>query len=155
MNARMPLFALLLLLCLAAPIFAASDTLIVPGERVGWMTVGMDYGAVTKAFAGANCRKDRSGDLDAYHYEKFKFTFLVNQANQVVIIVTSNPRYHLPDGLAVGASRAAVTKAFGAGRDDGEYVFYYDKGVGFRIVNNAVVEIGVLAPAAGGGQNPG
>jgi hypothetical protein len=118
------------------------------------MKVGMDYSAVEKSFAGSQCTQGTSGMLRSYTYPKFKFTFIVNDENKVLIIVTANPRYTLADGTKIGARKSAIIKRYGQGQDDGEYIFYHEKGIGFRIVNDEVVEIGVLAPSTPPPQGP-
>jgi len=142
------LLGALLVLALAAPAFAQDDSLIVPGQRVGWMKVGMDFGIVQKAFGDSPCKTGQANDMTVYSYDVQKFQFYVKN-NKVVFVLTGNSRYRLASGVTIGSDKASVVKALGKPAQDGQFMVY-ESGIALRLKDGAVSEIVVIK--TGGGE---
>ncbi len=131
MNAgRLILFvaiaAVVALLRIDAEAAPPSNTLIVPGESIGTLSLGMSKDAVLAAL-GHPDRVDAISSLpkhvrplgvsmfaEQYHYAKYGVdVFIEALASSVAAITTYNPAVKTASGLRVGSSRASVHKVFG------------------------------------------
>ncbi|MCL5773702.1 MAG: hypothetical protein M1536_04910 [Firmicutes bacterium] len=143
-------FAVLIVL-LTALIFQAfaADNLIVPSQRVGWFTIGMNMFDVSKALGRAGGVSNLGGGIMQVSYLA-KYGIILNvQGDNVVSINTSNAAYYTKEGIKVGSSEESVMKAFGRNfkinqdRPEAYQINYLKKGIAFLIKNKKVIMISV------------
>lgn len=144
-----------LIVLLAALLFQAfaADNLIIPSQRIGWFTIGMNMKDVSRALGRAGEVSDLGGGVVQVSYLG-KYGIILNVSGDTVInISTSNTAYYTKEGIKAGSSESAVFKAFGTdytidkGEEKGIYQIYYGKrGIAFLIKNKKVIMITVYKP---------
>jgi hypothetical protein len=97
------------------PIF---DHAILPGQRVGPMSLGMTDDALVEVEGKAESRVDRAGEIE-YHYADFSVIVNTDTRRVTRILVTSG-QYALEVGASVGMKEGEVTLLIGGPCDSDE-----------------------------------
>jgi hypothetical protein len=136
-----------------ASVMASHDNLIVPGERIGRVFLGMSTAELYRAMGDPiNSTAFNSG---TFGYEWHDLNVMVSQSKTVTWITTSGSTYSLVGGLTVGSSILALqstrpapafSKAFDASRNS----YCYSDGLGVDTRANNVVAIQVWSPGCNG-----
>ena len=132
-------------LTLAAALFALSavaasaqsDSLIVPGQRIGAVARGITAAELYKIMG--NPQKSRA--MEDFVVYEFELLQVITRADRVVGIHTSGPTYATREGLHVGSSVLEV-RAKRRSPDLAGHYLCYNAGIAFH-VNEAVVVTGI------------
>ncbi len=91
------------------------DQFISPGERVGFLRLGLHISAVEQRLGRGKARPTQTAVL--YRFDEAGLTCGV-QHGQVAYVLVTNPNLHTPAGIAVGSDADLVVRELG---DDYEY----------------------------------
>lgn len=140
------------LLFAPAPSVAQSDTLIVPGQRVGPIQFGMQPGDVVRALGQpSKIITPPHGGL-RYDYDYDGRYVIVNFSavpeTEVYQVITSDPRYATREGIRVGSSGGDVVRAYGRNYSkSSNSVCYAELGFWFGFSpHNNIRNLAVYAP---------
>ena len=122
------------------------DRIIVPGQRVGGLKIGMKMATVEQAWGAADKVLPMGNNGRAIHRYKEEAIGLIVCNGIVEGMVIETGDFITSHGVKVGSSKAEVVKAFGQGAADGERLLYEKKGIGFMFTAGRVRQITVLAP---------
>lgn len=86
------------------------DTLVVPGDRVGFIRLGLSIFQVEQKLGRGRAKPTQSAVL--YRFDEHGLSCAV-QRSQVISILVSNPKYHTAQGLAVGSDPDVVVRELG------------------------------------------
>src|ERR1700752_835275 len=90
----------------AAKIMASNDSLIVPGDRVGRVFLGMSVAQLYPALGDPN--SSMAFDDGGFAYDVNNLHAVVNQSKTEAGMVVYGPTFSLSDGLTVGSSTLAL-----------------------------------------------
>jgi len=91
---------------------AHEDNVVVPGERVGWMKLGMKFDNVTKRLG--NDYKTAGSNPSDLMFPKYQLTFSLSGNKETVQgIGVMNSDYRTDAGIQVGSTEAQVVSAYG------------------------------------------
>ena len=91
------------------------DQFISPGERVGFLRLGLHISAVEQRLGRGKARPTQTAVL--YRFDQAGLTCGV-QHSQVAYVLVTNPNLHTPAGISVGSDADLVVRELG---DDYEY----------------------------------
>ena len=137
----------------AAKIMASNDNLIVPGERVGRVFLGMTTSQLYRVMGDPiNSMAFNSG---GFRYEWRDLDVIVSQSKTVTWITTSGSTYSLSGGVTVGSSALALQSnrpppAFSKAENASRTSYCYSDGLGVDTNTNNVVAIQVWSPGCNG-----
>jgi hypothetical protein len=92
---------------------AQNDNLIVPGARIGPAELGMSAAAVFKKLGGTGRESFEDNDTIVHLFYATVIITIDRQADKVVQISTSDPRYSTASGVKVGISNVVAAKKLG------------------------------------------
>jgi hypothetical protein len=145
------------LLFAPAPAAAQSDTLIVPGERIGPIRLGMLPGDVVRALgqpSKINTYPHGGIEYDYRYDDKYFFvTFSAVPETEADQIGTSDPRYATREGIRIGSSGVDVVRAYGRNYNKSSVntVCYAELGIWFLLSpQNNIRRLSVQRPRPGG-----
>lgn len=139
------------------------DQFIAPGERVGFLRLGLHISAVEQRLGRGKARPTQSAVL--YRFDKAGITCGV-QHSQVAYVLVTNPELHTPAGISVGSDADLVVRELG---DDYEYepmektsasptpgaakpnaftLHYWKDGIHINMNGDKVESILIMAPTA-------
>lgn len=122
------------------------DRLIVAGKRAGQLKLGGAALAVQSAWGAPSKTQDLGGGRSLWTFNDQGVRLMVSGGQIDAILVTTGD-FITNEGLKVGASQAEVERAYGAGfQRKGPGLFYPEKGIGFLLGKESVIEIQVLFP---------
>jgi hypothetical protein len=93
-----------------SPIF---DTLIVPGQRIGPISIGMTAGELLRV-AGAPTNSTRFKDGSANRFGNGIGAFVADDSGRVFSVNTADPRYRTVGGVGTNSSDLEIRSNFGA-----------------------------------------
>jgi hypothetical protein len=132
---------------------ASNDNLIVPGERVGRVFLGMTTSQLYRVMGDPiNSMAFNSG---GFRYEWRDLDVIVSQSKTVTWITTSGSTYSLSGGVTVGSSALALQSnrpppAFSKAENASRTSYCYSDGLGVDTNTNNVVAIQVWSPGCNG-----
>ena len=137
--------ALILTIAIAGPVIAApADNLIVPGERVGPIALGMTEAQLATAMGGPGAVQHQ-GTITLYSWGQVTAEIADNSPG-VETITVNDPRYDTPGHVHVGLAAPAVTAVLGQPdkktSTQGVDAFDYE-GLTVLVRNNFVMQIRV------------
>lgn len=137
------------------------DQFIAPGERVGFLRLGLHISAVEQRLGRGKAKPTQAAVL--YRFDKAGLTCGV-QHSQVAYVLVTNPALHTPAGIAVGSDADLVVRELG---DDYEYeplekpsptpgaskpnaftLHYWKEGIHINMNGDKVESILIMAPTA-------
>jgi hypothetical protein len=140
--------ALFLTIAVAGPVMAApasNDNLIVPGERVGPIALGMTEAQLAAAMGGPG-EVLHQGSATTYSWGQVAAE-IGDNSRGVEMITVNDPRYDTPGHVHVGLAAPAAAAVLGQPKKktstQGLDTFDYD-GLTVLVRNNFVVQIRVL-----------
>lgn len=151
------LAALLLLFAASPPAHAqtANDFLIVPGERAGPVSLGMDARGLRDALGQPLRSWSEGGDWTWYYYPENLAVLIVNGSVTRLGIGARDgqvsTRYRTEDGIHLGSSQLDVNVAYGpqtcAWAQGGLNENYYDNGLQIDYVAGVVSHLHIISRA--------
>ncbi len=90
---------------------AQEDSLVVPGDRVGWMKIGMKFSDITKRLG--NDYKTAGSNSSDLVFPKYQLTVSLSSGDTVCGIGVMNSSYRTDAGIQVGSPESAVLSAYG------------------------------------------
>jgi len=122
------------------------DRLIVAGKRAGQLQLGGSAQAVQAAWGAPSKTQDLGGGRSLWTFEEQGVRLMVSGGAIDAILVTTGD-FITNEGVKVGAKQAEVERAYGSGfQRKGPGLFYAQKGIGFLLGKESVIEIQVLFP---------
>ncbi|MBN9417084.1 MAG: hypothetical protein J0I12_16690 [Candidatus Eremiobacteraeota bacterium] len=137
------------------------DQFIAPGERVGFLRLGLHISAVEQRLGRGKAKPTQAAVL--YRFDKAGLTCGV-QHSQVAYVLVTNPELHTPAGISVGSDADLVVRELG---DDYEYeplekpsptpgsakpnaftLHYWKEGIHINMNGDKVESILIMAPTA-------
>lgn len=144
------------------------DQLITPGDRVGFLRLGLQIGVVEQRLGKGRAKPTERAVL--YKFEEAGLTCAV-QRSQVISVLVQNPMYRTAGGLSVGSDADLVVRELG---DEYEYeplerverpgstptptasnrpmtgytLHYWREGVHVNLFNDRVESIMIMAPTS-------
>jgi len=89
---------------------APDDQLLVPGERVGFLNLGINIALVEERLGRGQAKPTQTAVL--YRFPQAGISCAVNKS-QVVSILVNNPNFHTAKGVQVGSDADAVVRELG------------------------------------------
>ncbi len=86
------------------------DQLIIPGERVGFLRLGLNIQTVEQRLGRGKAKPTQTAVL--YRFDQSGLTCAV-QRGQVISVLINNPELHTIQGVAVGSDADAVVRELG------------------------------------------
>lgn len=126
----------------------AVDDLIVPGQRIGWFTLGVSFPAMKKVI-GEPDEINGKGDWTLFVYDRKYKVGIVADHDIVVAIVTYHSRYYTSEGIKFGSSASDAISAYGSdyimkeSKNGGKIYDYRKKKIVFFTEYDVVMLIGV------------
>ncbi|CAN0307143.1 unnamed protein product [Phaeothamnion confervicola] len=122
------------------------DRLLVAGQRVGDVRLGMRFSLIEKAWGPPSKSKDMGNGEMLCSYPTNAVRIIVHDGIVDGILVTTGD-YVTPQGLKVGVSGVGVQKVLGQSMHKLKNgLFYPQLGIGFVTESNQVTEIQILYP---------
>lgn len=128
------------------------DSLIVPGNRIGSVAIGMTSKQLLKAKGSPSSSPMRYTDAANYSYDQLRYSVVVDDATQQVWrIATSDGRYRTVEGVGVGQTELEMRADLGnpdQTKDMGNdtFLYCYDKGLAIYIAQNKIIQASVFIP---------
>lgn len=131
------------------------DSLIVPGDRIGPVAIGMTSKQVLQVKGTPGNSTFRYSDAAVYPYDENKYSVVVDDATQQVWRVTTfSDEYQTAEGVGVGSSELEMRANLGnpdssTNWDNAEpptYLYCYDKGLAIYILLGKISKISVFHP---------
>lgn len=121
------------------------DRLIIPGQRVGQIKIGMPASTVSQAWGQADSVTPMGqGGRSLYRYREEALGLIVSNSGRIEGLVMETGDFITQQGVKVGSSQAEVVRAFGQAPMSGGSLIYEKKGIGFRFTQGRVSQITVL-----------
>lgn len=122
------------------------DRQIVAGKRAGQLQLGGSAQAVQSAWGAPSKTQDLGGGRSLLTFDKQGIRLMVSGGAIDAILVTTGD-FITVEGVKIGATQAEVERAYGSGfQRKGPGLFYAQKGIGFLLGKESVIEIQVLFP---------
>lgn len=115
------------------------DRLIVPGQRVGDLKLGLPVSTVQQAWGAASETRPWNGGQTLRWSDKRVTLFVLG--GKIVGIVLDTGDYVTAQGLKVGSQRSEVVRTLGPGEGGGQGLQYPHKGISFSLAGNQVTQI--------------
>jgi hypothetical protein len=97
----------------AAAYSEENDHLIIPGQRIGWMHIGMNFDRILQSF-GYDYEKTENEYFYIYEYQKYMLEFVIDKSdNTIYSIISKNSNYYLSTGIRIGSSEKKVISTYG------------------------------------------
>lgn len=134
------------------------DLMIIPGQRVDIVTLGLDVSEVEKRWGKALIRPTQEGLV--YQFDQMAVSLMVKD-DRVQSVLVKNTAFRTRGGATVGGDVDLVVrelgKAFEYDRQDPTHygVRYWDKGIHFSVEKTVVTAIQVSEPIYGHEPEPG
>lgn len=134
------------------------DLMIVPGQRVDIVTLGLEVGEVEKRWGKALIRPTQDGLV--YQFDQMAVSLMVKE-DRVQSVLVKNTAFRTRGGAAVGGDVDVVVRELGKSfeydrQDPTHYgVRYWDKGIHFSVEKTVVTAIQVSEPLYGHEPEPG
>lgn len=136
------------LLVLAAAVGAAASLLVVPGQALGPLRLGVTVRALQQMPAWSRAdRVHTSGSATYYQYERQRIT-VVARDEQVVMLLTTSPQYRTDRAVGVGHPVASAIAAYGTPDGEGRTLWYDTLGLLVVSDGRVIVRLGVYDPKA-------
>jgi len=137
----------------AAKVMASNDNLIVPGERVGRVFLGMTTAQLYRVMGEPT--NTVAYNAGGFRYEWRDLSVIVNRSSTVTWMITSGSTYSLAGGVTVGSSTLALQSnrpppAFSRAEDASRTSYCYSDGLGVDTKSNNVVGIEVWSRGCNG-----
>lgn len=135
-----------------------NDFMIVPGQRVDVVTLGLDVGEVEKRWGKALIRPTPDGLV--YQFDQMAVTLMVRE-DRVMSILVKNSLFRTRGGASVNGDVDVVVRELGKTfeyekKDEAVYgVRYWDKGIHFAVEKTVITSIQVTEPVFGQTPEPG
>lgn len=121
------------------------DRIIVPGKRVGQISIGMKASQVSSAWGEADNKTPMGGNgRSLYRYKEEAMGLIVSPNGVVEGMVMETGDFITKEGVKVGSSKSEVIRVFGNTSAAGGSLIYENKGIGFRLTQGRVSQITVL-----------
>ncbi|MCR4783456.1 MAG: hypothetical protein K6A35_02940 [bacterium] len=121
------------------------DRLIIPGQRVGSIKIGMPASSVANAWGNAdNITAMGSSGRSLYRYKEEALGLIVNSNGIIEGMVMETGDFITKEGVKVGSSKDEVFKVFGQTNPANGSLIYEKQGIGFRLTQGRVSQITVL-----------
>lgn len=121
------------------------DRLIIPGRRVGEIRLGQKSEVVLKAWGPPDRTSPLAGAAVALYAGRGVGVIIRSGRIEGLLVETGD--FMTREGIQVGSTRDQVVAALGPGyTESGPQLYYSERGIGFVLEGNQVVEIQVLAP---------
>jgi hypothetical protein len=140
------------------------DNVIVPGQRLGLVTLGMTPDALLQALGPPDSSRGPSANRIQHRYNgRGLFVYVNVKSNRVDGVGTSDGRYRTARSVRVGASELELVSAQGApkwrwhnahGGDDGYVVYCYRDGTDFSLGGPSAKDAGRIRTVTLGGCQP-
>lgn len=125
----------------AKPDLLLGDKLIVPGQRMGNIMLGMDINQVVKHWGQPSGTEKIDQKFTIYKYTQ-KGIKLIVEGGIVASAQILSYKYRTPEGISVKSTKEQVIKTYGKRfKEVKNSISYTTLGIGFFFNNNEVVEI--------------
>lgn len=125
----------------AKPDLLLGDKMIVPGQRLGNIMLGMDINQVEKHWGQPNGKEKIDSKFTICKYNQ-KGIKLIVEGGIVAGAQILSYKYRTPEGIGVKSTREQVLKTYGKRfKEVKNSISYTTLGIGFYFTNNEVVEI--------------
>lgn len=136
-----------------APGRGPHDLMIMPGQRVGFITLGLPITQVAETLGKAEIRPQENTQLHIYNQEGLSFAV---QKGRILSIFVKTANFATRDGIRVGADVDRVIRTYGdsyefTGDNEAYVLHYWSAGIHFAVEKTKVVSIQVTEPMLAGG----
>ncbi|MBQ7529160.1 hypothetical protein IJT10_04585 [bacterium] len=122
------------------------DRLIIPGRRVGDISIGMANSKVVNEWGQADSATPLGSGNSLYRYREEAVGLIVSSNGVIQGMVMETGDFITKEGIKVGSSKEEVLRVFGPCNVSNGSLLYEKKGIGFRLTQGRVSQITVLAP---------
>ncbi|MBI3924406.1 MAG: hypothetical protein HY319_02595 [Armatimonadetes bacterium] len=131
------------------------DRVIMPGQRVGPITLGLSARSAEAVLGRAEIRPQEG--ILLHVYEQHGLSLAVKDG-RVLSIVVKDPRFQTRDGIGVGTDVDRAVRAYGEhyeweGKSEAYVLHYWAAGIHLRVEKTIVVSIQITEPMVSRGKS--